>query len=121
MHIRTGCAVARKIADVLLQLFVLGITAFSFSSLSICAAATIRKSPRRIPVELDGPNLALMSVRRAVQMPGLSTQNPAVGCSGEVRQELAKPVGTDAAGNANQGMSVALSADGSTAIVWWWS
>jgi hypothetical protein len=28
MHIRMGCAVARKIADVLLQLFVLGITGF---------------------------------------------------------------------------------------------
>ena len=40
-----------------------------------------------------------------------------MGRSGEVLQELAKPVGTDAAGNANQGMSVALSADGSTAIV----
>ena len=46
----------------------------------------------------------------------------AVGRSGglappEVLQEAAKPVSTDAAGNANQGMSVALSADGSTAIV----
>ena len=35
----------------------------------------------------------------------------------EILQESAKPVSTDAAGNTNQGMSVALSADGSTAIV----
>ncbi|MGB8998925.1 MAG: hypothetical protein WCC43_07355, partial [Pseudolabrys sp.] len=82
-----GCTVARKIADVLLQLFVLGITGFLL--------------------------LVLVDLRNRYD---------AVGRSGglappEVLQEAAKPVSTDAAGNANQGMSVALSADGSTAIV----
>jgi hypothetical protein len=117
MHIRTGCAVARKIADVLLQLFVLGITGFLLFVLVDLRGRHDSKITAPDPSRTDGRNLALMLGPPSHPDAGAEYAKHAVGRSGEVLQESAKPVGTDAAGNANQGMSVALSADGSTAIV----
>ena len=58
------------------------------------------------------PSHAEAGAEHARQTGSLGGLAPAEGL-----QEAAKPVSTDAAGNANQGMSVALSADGSIAIV----
>ena len=98
---------ARKIADVLLQLFVLGITGFLLFVLVDLRDRYDQKITAPGSNRTDGRNLALM--------PGLPSHAEAG--AEHARHESAKPVSTDAAGNTNQGMSVALSADGSTAIV----
>jgi hypothetical protein len=114
--------VARKIADVLLQLFVLGITGFL-----VLVLVDLRD---RYDQRIIAPDSNRIEGRNSASIPGLPSHpdaraehaRHAVGRSGElappeVLQEAAKPVSTDAAGNANQGMSVALSADGNTAII----
>ena len=117
-----GCTVARKIVDVLIQLFVLGITGFLFLVLVDLRDRYDQKITAPDSKRIDGRNLALMPGLPSHPSAGAEHARRAAGRSGElappeVLQEPAKPVSTHAAGNANQGMSVALSADGSTAIV----
>src|SRR3954469_15146914 len=109
MHIHTGCAVARKIADVLLQLFVLGITGFLLFVLVDLRGRYDPKITAPDPSRTDGRNSALMLGPPSHADAGAEYAKHSVGRSGELLQELAKPIGTEAAGDANQGMSVALS------------
>ena len=113
---------ARKIADVLVQLFVLGITGFLLFVLVDLRDRYDHKITAPGSNRTDGRNLALMPGLPSHAEAGAEYARHAAGRSGgptpsEILQESAKPVSTDAAGNTNQGMSVALSADGSTAIV----
>ena len=113
---------ARKIADVLLPLFVLGITGFLFLVLVDLRDRYDQKITAPDSKRIDGRNLGLMPGLPTHPSAGAEHARRAAGRSGElappeVLQEPAKPVSTHATGNANQGMSVALSADGSTAIV----
>ena len=110
---------ARKIADVLVQLFVLGITGFLLFVLvdlrdrydhKITAPGSNRSDGRLMPGLPSHAEAGAEHARHAAGRSGGPTPS-------EILQESAKPVSTDAAGNTNQGMSVALSADGSTAIV----
>ena len=117
-----GCTVARKIADVLVQLFVLGITGFLLFVLVDLRDRYDHKITAPGSNRTDRRNLALMPGLPSHAEAGAEHARHAAGRSGgptpsEILQESAKPVSTDAAGNTNQGMSVALSADGSTAIV----
>ena len=109
---------ARKIADVLLQLFVLGITGFLLFVLVDLRDRYDQKITAPGSNRTDGRNLALMPGLPSHAEAGADARH-AVGppTPSEILQKSAKPVCTDAAGNTNQGMSVALSADGSTAIV----
>jgi hypothetical protein len=115
--------VARRIADILLQLFVVAVTGFMLvvlvdlrdrSHQTITALDSNRADEWNLAVKpgllshpRDGAGSGAEHARQTAVGPGKLA--PA--------QEAPKPVGTDAARNANQGMSVALSADGNTAIV----
>jgi hypothetical protein len=124
MRIRMGCTVARRIADILLQLFVLAITGFLLLVLVDLRHRFDQKITALDSNPIDERNLALK--------PGLPThpKNGATPGAGHARQtasrelapaqglqEASKPFGREAAGTANQGMSVALSADGNTAVI----
>jgi hypothetical protein len=127
MRIRMGCTVARRIADILLQLFVLVLTGFL---LLVLVDLRGRYDPKITAVDSNRVNERNLALKRGFTSHPKNgagagaerARQTAVG-SGElgpaqVLQEASKlPDGPHAAGTSNQGMSVALSADGNTALV----
>ena len=116
-RIRMGCTVTRRIADILLQLFVLLVTGF----LLLVLVDLRDRSGQKIMASDSNPKTGLPSHPKAGAGARAEHGQRVVG-SGErapadVSQDASEPAAMDIAANANQGMSVALSADGSTAIV----
>ena len=113
-----GCTVTRRIADILLQLFVLLVTGF----LLLVLVDLRDRSGQKITASDSNPEAGLPSPPKSGTGARAEHAGETVVGSGErapayVLQDASKPAGIDTAANANQGMSVALSADGSTAIV----
>jgi hypothetical protein len=112
--------VARKIADLLLQLFVLAIT-----GLLVLVLVDLRVRSEQKLTALNSNSVDARALKSAFPnhpSAGAGAEQARQAASAELLpapglEEAAKPVDTDAARNANQGMSVALSADGNTAIV----
>jgi len=113
-----GCTVTRRIPDILLQLFVLLVTGF----LLLVLVDLRDRSGQKITASDFNPEAGLPSPPKSGTRARAEHAGETVVGSGErapayVLQDASKPAGIDTAANANQGMSVALSADGSTAIV----
>jgi hypothetical protein len=116
--------VARRIADILLQLFVLAVIGFLLLVLVDLRDRSDQKITALDSNPLDERNFALKPGRPSHPKngAGAGAEHARQTASGELApaqglQEASKPFGTDAGGTANQGMSVALSADGNIAIV----
>ena len=123
-HSYWGCTVARRIADILLQLFVLAVIGFLLLVLVDLRDRSDQKITALDSNPLDERNFALKPglPSHPKNGAGAGAEHARQTASGELApaqglQEASKPFGTDAAGTANQGMSVALSADGNIAIV----
>ena len=101
--IRTGRTVARMIGRILLALAVLAVTGFVF--------LVLIGLWDRYEQEITA-GLSRIYERYLAWQAGFSGDAPT-----RTFQQLPKLVGTGAVGSTNQGMSVALSADGNTAIV----
>ena len=124
MPICTGCTVARMIGRILLTLAVLAVTGFVLLVLiglwdryeQETAAADFRRYERCLASQAgfssDPKARAAAEAERAPAAVGREQLAPA-----QFFQQGQKLVGTGAVGSTNQGMSVALSADGNTAIV----
>ena len=103
MLIRKGGTVARKIGRILLTLGILAVTGFVF--------LVLIGLWDRYEQEITA-GLSRIYERYLAWQAGFSGDAPT-----RTFQQLPKLVGTGAVGSTNQGMSVALSADGNTAIV----
>ena len=125
MPICTGCIVARMIGRILLTLAVLAVTGFVLLVLiglwdryeQETAAADFRRYERCLASQAGSSSdpkarAAAEAERARLAAVGREQLAPA-----QFFQQGQKLVGTGAVGSTNQGMSVALSADGNTAIV----